>query len=285
MKFTCHLILSLCALASAAFAQDAAKSTTTLPKVVLLGDSVREHYAPLVAELLAGRATVVTPKANGRDTGTLLNNLNEWAIAEQPDVIHFNCGIHDTKQIKATGRNNVPPDQYEANLREIVKRLRAETKAKIIFALSTPLMDERSEQYWKTRSYRLANASVMEYNRIALRTMKELGVPVNDLPAALGDAAESARLHDAGGVHFTKEGSQKLAAAVASAVTTHLPVRPLCLGGGAQLLPDNHVINRLDDLKRNVLQPRRFGQPALDRNAFGVTQPCLTVLRNPAAGR
>ena len=195
----------------------------TLPKVVLLGDSVREHYAPFVAEQLKGQATVSTPKSNGRDTGMLLKNLDEWAVKEQPDVVHFNCGIHDTKRDQKTGKLNVPPEQYEANLREIVKRLRTETKAKVIFALSTPLMDDRSEQYWKTRSYRLTNATLMEYNQIALRVMKELDVPVNDLPAAIGDSKQLARLHDAGGIHFTAEGSQKLAAAVVSVVSKHLP--------------------------------------------------------------
>jgi len=126
MKFTSHFILTLCALATAAFAQDTPKPAAALPKVVLLGDSIREGYAPFVAEMLAGKATVVTPKANGRDTGTLLTNLDKWAVQEKPDVVHFNCGIHDTKQIKQTGKNNVPPEQYEANLRELVKRLRAE---------------------------------------------------------------------------------------------------------------------------------------------------------------
>ncbi len=206
-----------------AIAQEAPKSA--LPKVVLLGDSVREHYAPFVAELLAGKAVVVTPKTNGGDTGKLLTNLNEWAIKEQPDVIHFNSGIHDTKRDQKTGKYNVPPEKYEANLREIVKRLRTETKAKVVFALSTPLIDERSKGYWMTRSYQLFNASVMEYNVIALRVMKELNVPVNDLPAALGDAKESARLHDSGGIHFTEEGSRKLAAAVAAVVIKHLSAR------------------------------------------------------------
>ena len=222
MKPPTHLSLLLCLLVVTAIpGQDATKPppAQALPTVVLLGDSVREGYAPFVVEMLAGRATVVTPKANGGDTRKLLANLNEWAIQHHPAVVHFNCGIHDTKKNKETGQYNVPPGQYEANLREIVKRLRAETKARLVFALSTPLIDERSEQYWKTRSYRLDNASVATYNDIARRVMKELDVPLNDLPAVLGDAAESARLHDAGGIHFTKEGSQKLATAVTSAVT------------------------------------------------------------------
>lgn len=213
------------ALATNALAQGGPPAATNqaLPKVVLLGDSVREHYAPFVAELLTDKAVVVTPKTNGGDTGKLLTNLNEWAIKEQPDVVHFNSGIHDTKRDQKTSKYNVPPEKYEANLREIVKRLRAETKAKLVFALSTPLIDERSKGYWKTRSYQLFNASVMEYNVIAQRVMEELDVSVNDLPAALGDAKESARLHDGGGIHFTDEGSRKLAAAVAAVVIKHLP--------------------------------------------------------------
>ena len=227
MKNRTHHVLFLCALTATALAQDAPKpaATQALPKIVLLGDSVREHYAPFVAEMLAGKAVVTTPKANGRDTGTLLKNLEEWAIKEQPDMVHFNSGIHDTKRDQKTGKYNVPPEQYEANLRELVRRLRAETKAKIVFALSTPLIDERSKGYWKSRSYQLFNASVMDYNVIALRVMKELDVHVNDLPAALGDAKESARLHDSGGIHFTEEGSRKLAAAVAAVVIKHLSAR------------------------------------------------------------
>jgi len=200
----------------ATFAAAAAPATTqALPKVVLLGDSIREGYAPIVAELLAGKATVVTPKVNGGDTTKLLQNLDEWAIRERPDVVHFNCGIHDTKRSKKTGENQVSPQQYEANLREIVKRLREQTRAKVLFALSTPIMDERTKPLWETRNYRLINASITEYNRIAVRVMGELEVPVDDLPAALGDADELARLLDPGGVHYTPEGYRRLADAVA----------------------------------------------------------------------
>lgn len=225
MKSLLQAIVIGCAFASPGFAQEPAKSegSRALPKVVLLGDSIREHYAPFVAKMLVGRATVSTPKTNGHDTVEMLKKLDEWAVQEKPDVVHFNSGIHDTKINKESGKYAVPPAQYEANLKEIVQRLRKETQAKIIFALTTPLIDERTQGAWKTRSYRLVNASVMEYNKIALRVMKELDVPVNDLPAALGDAKEMARLHDAGGIHLTEEGSKKLAAAVVAQVTPCLP--------------------------------------------------------------
>src|SRR4029434_1748195 len=108
-----------------------------LPKVVLLGDSIRLGYTPYVEKQLAGQAVIVSPKANGGDSARVLKNLEEWAIREQPTVVHFNCGIHDTKKSKTTGKFQVPPEEYAANLRNIVNRLRRETKAVVIFALTT----------------------------------------------------------------------------------------------------------------------------------------------------
>src|SRR3954453_889132 len=73
-----------------------------LPKVVLIGDSIRMRYAPIVEKELAGKAIVIGAKANGGDSANLLKHLDEWAIRERPAVVHFNCGIHDTKKSKTT---------------------------------------------------------------------------------------------------------------------------------------------------------------------------------------
>ena len=105
-----------------------------LPKVVLVGDSIRMSYAPLVEKELAGKAVIISAKANGGDSNNVLKNLDEWVIRQQPVVVHLNCGIHDTKKSKSTGRFQVSPDQYEANLRKIVDRIRSQTKATVLFA-------------------------------------------------------------------------------------------------------------------------------------------------------
>src|SRR5262247_1361752 len=51
-----------------------------LPKVALIGDSIRLGYAPLVAKRLAGRARIISPAANGGDSSNVLRNLDEWVI-------------------------------------------------------------------------------------------------------------------------------------------------------------------------------------------------------------
>jgi lysophospholipase L1-like esterase len=130
-----------------------------LPKVVLLGDSIRLSYTPYVQKALADKAVVVSPKANGGDSGRVLKNLDEWAIREQPAVIHFNCGIHDIKKSKTSGKFQVPPDEYESNLRNIVQRLRSETKAVVLFALTTPVEDARAAKGRQKVDYELLEAS------------------------------------------------------------------------------------------------------------------------------
>ena len=67
-----------------------------LPRVMLLGDSIRMSYQPLVAELLAGRAEVFGPRVNGRFALFTLTSIPDW-IAEfgRPDLVHWNNGIHD----------------------------------------------------------------------------------------------------------------------------------------------------------------------------------------------
>ena len=208
----------LCSAATAA----EPKIDPNLPTVVLIGDSIRLGYTSTVAQELAGLANVVGPTANGGDSSNVLSHIESWAIRLQPEVVHFNCGIHDIKKSKQAGTFQTPPDKYEANLRKIVERLRKETKAKIIFALTTPLVDDRAAKMRLERDYELLNASTEQYNEIARRVMKELGVPVNDLRAALGDRDEQLKLIVDDGVHFKSEGSKKLGQAVAAFVAPDL---------------------------------------------------------------
>src|ERR671921_400634 len=85
-----------------AAAPQAKEETPSLPVVVLIGDSIRMGYTPVVAETLKGVAEVVSAAENGEDSRNVLKNLDAWAIAPKPAVIHFNAGLHDLKADKQT---------------------------------------------------------------------------------------------------------------------------------------------------------------------------------------
>lgn len=201
------------------------KVSPTLPKVVLLGDSIRLSYLATVKEELEGKALVVSPQANGGDTERTLKNLEAWAINQRPAVIHFNCGIHDTKKFAATGNYQVQPEQYEANLRKIVALLKEKTDAKLIFATSTPILDDRAAEVRQGKDYALLNDSIEKYNLIAKSVMTELQVPVNDLNQVLKDAPVPLEaLIVADGVHMAPDAQKLLGKRVAEFVLQQMAV-------------------------------------------------------------
>src|SRR5215213_5814160 len=92
-----------------------AQEKAELPRVVLLGDSIRLGYAPLVAKKLEGVAVVVHPgMENCADTPTTLKGLDRWLGDVRPAVVHFNCGLHDLKLDRKTKAYQVPREQYAA---------------------------------------------------------------------------------------------------------------------------------------------------------------------------
>jgi lysophospholipase L1-like esterase len=147
-------------------------------------------------------------------------------IREKPAVVHFNCGIHDTKHFTATGKFQVSPEQYEANLQEIVQRIRAETDAVVLFATTTPILDERAAATRKGRDYELLGSSVEQYHVIARKVMEELSVPINDLHAALSKPAGPLMTDEFigdDGIHLTAPGRELLGKQVAEFIGKRLP--------------------------------------------------------------
>src|SRR5687767_7524180 len=106
-----------CAFFVGIFALSAAGQEKRLPRVVLVGDSIRLGYAPFVTNLLEGKAIVVSPSPNGQDSGNVLRNLEEWVIKERPDVVHINAGLHDLKLKDKSYQ--VSLSEYEKNLKTI----------------------------------------------------------------------------------------------------------------------------------------------------------------------
>ena len=145
----------------------AAAQEKPLPRVVLVGDSIRMGYAPIVAKLLDGKAIVVSAKPNGEDSGNVLRNLDEWVIKEKPAVVHLNAGLHDLKRTEKGYQ--VPIDQYEKNLKAILERIRKQTKARVVFATSTPIIDNLHAQ--RKAGFDRFEADVDKYNTAAVSVM------------------------------------------------------------------------------------------------------------------
>ena len=182
-------------------------------KALLLGDSIRMSYQPLVARMLAGRAEVVGPAENCQFSAHTLASLDGW-LAElgRPDIVHWNNGIHDVGHNPDRSPVQYPLDIYVANLGEILRKLR-QTGAQVIWATMTPVHPDRPflDTQWSWR-----NEEIARYNEEALKLMEAEGVPVNDLHAVV--AADCNRYLAEDMLHLSDEGMQKCAQAVAKAI-------------------------------------------------------------------
>lgn len=200
-----------------------AQAADTLPRVLIIGDSISVGYTPFVKQMMTNRAVIVHAPGNNAATVTGLKRLDQWLGTQKWDVIHFNWGLHDMKYIDPAtaetdmaklipvekGRQWVPVEQYEPNLKTLVQRLK-QSGAKLIWCSTTPVPAGANGR---------VPGDEAKYNAAALRVMQAEGVPVDDLCAVVGSPERRAAM---GGkpkdVHYTDAGSQTLAAEVVKAI-------------------------------------------------------------------
>jgi hypothetical protein len=200
----------------------------TLPRVLLIGDSISIGYTRPVIELLKGKAEVHRIRGNAGHTGMGLAGLPKWLDPKKGrwDVIHFNWGLWDLcyrnpesktqgRRDKVHGKLTHTPDQYRENLQKIVAILK-KTDAKLIWASTTPVPEGEAG--------RKVGDDVI-YNRVAAEVMKEHSIPINDLHALMTPHMKTMTTAP-GNVHFTEEGSQLLAEKVAAAIEQTLKKDP-----------------------------------------------------------
>ena len=189
-----------------------------MKQVILIGDSIRMGYQPVVAAALRGAAEVWGPEQNGGDSANVLAHLDEWVIDRQPDIVHANAGLHDMKRPFGARRNQVPLDQYRANLETIFRRIQDETHGILVWAKTTPVNEQWHHQ---RKGFDRFEADVEAYNGAAVALAAAAGVEVDDLCRAVLEGGRDRVLAD-DGVHFTPRGYNLLGKAVADCLRAHL---------------------------------------------------------------
>lgn len=182
-----------------------------LPRVLLIGDSISIAYTIPVRDLLKGKANVQRIPANGAHTDESVKKIDAWLGEKKWDVIHFNWGLHDLKVNKDKG-HQVELTKYEANLRELVKKMKARS-GKLIWASTTPVPEG------KVNPPRVP-ADVEAYNAVAKKVMDENQVPIDDLYALV--QPRMAEIQQPVNVHFKPAGSKLLAEQVAAKISEAL---------------------------------------------------------------
>ena len=195
---------------------------TELPKVLIIGDSISIGYMKALPGLLKDKAIVTHNPGNAGHTGMGLANIKRYIGDGKWDVIHFNWGLWDLcyrnpksknqgRRDKVNGTVTHSLEQYETNLRKLVKELKS-TDAVLIWASTTPVPDGEAGR---------VKGDELKYNAVAAKIMAENKIAINDLHAHM-----TKRLKDfekKGDVHYSPAGSKYLAEKVAASVLAASP--------------------------------------------------------------
>jgi lysophospholipase L1-like esterase len=164
-------------------------SSSALPSVIAIGDSVSEGYEPVLAAALAASAFVQhSPHSDGGGADDVAHGLDcqenflRTATYQEANwtAITFNFGLHNLDNSSAA------ESAYEAALTNFTARL-LRTGSRLLYISTTPQM----QQQW------YGNNAVTDLNAIAKRVTAAAGVPYADLYCAFRGGAGRAATRQA----------------------------------------------------------------------------------------
>lgn len=181
---------------------------TTLPRVLLIGDSISCAYSPIVTARLTGVVQVDRLGTSRSLNDPALHKETTYLLSEFPyTVIHFNNGLHGW---------HLDEVAYGDSLHAYVRYLQdGAPAAQLIWGSTTPVAMPNNTNLLKSER----NDLVLRRNAIAYDIMAEFGIPVNDLYAVIIGHTD---LMASDGVHYTEPGSTLLGNTVADAIRSAL---------------------------------------------------------------
>ena len=194
-----------------------------MKKIILIGDSIRMGYDKYVKEAFSDVAELYYPTDNCRFATYILRFVHEWKKKgewpEDADLVHWNAGLWDVPEI--LGDEPVTPvDQYAVQIARIDKRLRLLfPKAKIVFATSTAVQEEKFGPVFKRR-----NATIEAFNAAALKALEGTDTVIDDLYSVTATAPEEC--HSDMTHYSTPAGIERVGGRVLSVICRELDIAP-----------------------------------------------------------
>jgi lysophospholipase L1-like esterase len=190
-------------------AWDYVKDDPSLPRVLIIGDSISRGYTLPVRLALKGKVNLHRAPANCGKLSYGIKNLDVWLgdTSNKWDVITFNFGIHDRK---------TPDTAYTNELKALTRKLQA-TGAKLIWVNTTPVPKGAAE---------FVEGNSERVNKLAGDIMAELNIPVVDLYTKVKDIPSEHKINN--NCHFRDGGYEILGAEVAAKIMAVLsePQKP-----------------------------------------------------------
>lgn len=205
-----------------------------MKKIFVIGDSISCYYGKYLEPMLAecfeydrkGGTNILevpddcTDGVNGGPSSMVLTYLKtvitqDWFC---PDLLLFNCGLHDIKKDAITGEHQINPDDYQANLKKICELIISKPITPI-WIRTTPVNRNTPPVPPDVKTVR-DNADVVKYNTISDQVMEEYKIRKIDLYTFTENLPEPRYLNGTDNVHYNEETSALQAAFIAGAICT-----------------------------------------------------------------
>jgi hypothetical protein len=178
----------------------------TLPRVLLIGDSIVVGYNEFVAKALEGKVNVAfyaTSKCVGDPA--IIKELTCALDNYDFRLIHFNNGLH--------GFTNTE-EEYGKFLAKYTDKLeKLAPDSQLVWAMSTPITEVGNPAAMDVDK----NDRVLERNRLAAEIMSQRGIPVNDLYSLV--AERQSEFSSGDGYHYNEAGRKYLGEHVAEVIS------------------------------------------------------------------
>jgi acyl-CoA thioesterase-1 len=198
-----------------------------LPRVLIIGDSISMNYFESAKKELKGVVNLHRNEGNAGPSTRGVSNTELWLgnykeKGRHWDVIQFNHGLHDLKQVydaktDTFGAYSVSMTDYKTNLEKQISILN-KTGAKLIWCATTPVPNDNKSQYARRKG------ACTDFNKTAMEVMaKHPEIRINDLHATVTKSPVFDNWRKTIDVHFyKKEECEALGKAVADAVRAAL---------------------------------------------------------------
>ena len=178
-----------------------------------LGNGYPKFAASIIAEKYADTSfEFINLGISGNRTGQLFDRFYSDGIALQPDIISILIGINDIWHRCSPNYILTTDEQIALNYREILKRIRRETNAKIVI-LSPYVLDSEDKEPMKKEL-----STVLPIIRELADEFADAYVPLDELFEKAMETQPEPRYYSADGVHPNENGAKFIAEHYALAI-------------------------------------------------------------------
>ena len=191
--------------------REAVVKDASLPRILLIGDSITNGYMDGVRRALDGKANIdawITPTSQADKS--LPKTLEGILGAHKYAIIHFNLGLHGWQ------KGRIPDGQFEPLTHQLVQNLRKfAPQAKLIWATITPVTVKGEPEKLNPDIQPI----IEQHNAMALKVMNEEKVIIDDLSSLM---IKNLKLAAGDMFHWNAQGRELLVKAVTESLTQAL---------------------------------------------------------------